>query len=167
MCASSNCKCTRDGCIVFLFVRGYPCYLDFNTLHYILHMLKRYCGKDSLWGLPPFQSTPAPIDYCFFKDNRSKDDQERQLIANKYPNLSMSSAVSSLLYAAQNTCSDILWITNKLAKSASNPGMKDFDALIHLFGYLRKYLDYAIKFYRIMNQSPVYEICTKHKIPIT
>ena len=79
----------------------------------------------------------------------------------------MPSAVSSLLYAALNTRSDILWITNKLAKSANNPGMKDFDALMHLFGYLRKYPDYAIRFYRNVKQSPVYEICTRHKIQMT
>ena len=42
--------------------------------NYILHVLKRYCGKDSPWGLPPFQSTPAPIDYCYSKDNRPKDE---------------------------------------------------------------------------------------------
>ena len=135
--------------------------------NYIHHVLKRYCGKDTSWGLPPFQSTPAPTDYIYSKDNRPKSEEEKTLIAAKYPNLSMPSAVSSLLYAALNTRSDILWATNKLAKSANNPGLKDFAALMHLFGYLRKYPDYAIKFYRDVSQSPANQICLKHQIPAT
>ena len=75
----------------------------------------------------------------------------------------MPSAVSSLLYAALNTCSDILWITSKLAKSANNPSLKDVDVLMHLSVYLRKYSDYSIKFYRNATHFPVYEICSRHK----
>ena len=135
--------------------------------NYVRHMLNRYCGEDSPWGLPPFQSTPAPIDYFYSKDNRPKNEEEKKVLHSTYPGLSMPSAVSSLLYAALNTRSDILWITNKLAKSANNPGLKDYQALMHLFGYLRKYPDYAIKFYRNIEQSPVYEICNKHGIKMT
>ena len=36
------------------------------------------------------------------------------------------------------TTNDILWITNKLAKSTNDPGLKEFQALMHLFGYLEK-----------------------------
>ena len=70
----------------------------------------------------------------------------------------MPSAVSSLLYLAMNTRSDILFVVNKLAKSATNPGIQDFKALIHCFGYLRKYPDYGIKFYSNLNDSPSYQI---------
>ena len=104
--------------------------------NYIQHLLNRYCSKDSPFGLPPVQSTPAPIDYVYTKSNRPKNDQERKEIKEKFGSISMPSAVSSLLYAALNTRSDILWITNKLAKSANNPGMVDFLALMHVFGYL-------------------------------
>ena len=79
----------------------------------------------------------------------------------------MASAVSSLLYAALNTRSDILWITNKLAKSSSCPGVKDFEALMHVFGYLRKYPDCAIKFYADIKESPVHKICDKNNIGYT
>ena len=127
--------------------------------NYIRHMLNRYCGKETKWGLPPFQSTPAPVDYVYTQTNRPQNDEEKQIIATKFKGLSMASAVSSLLYAALNTRSDILWATNKLAKSVNNPGVKDFEALLHLFGYLRQFPDYAIKFYRNIKQSPVYEIC--------
>ena len=79
----------------------------------------------------------------------------------------MASAVSSLLYAALNTRCDILWITNKLAKSCTNPGMKDFEALLHVFGYLRKHSDYSIKLYSNVKDSPAWHICDKYKIEPT
>ena len=132
--------------------------------NYVKLILNCYCGENSPWGLPPFQSTPAPIDYSYTKENRPKDEEERKIVEATYSGLSMPSAVSSLLYAALNTRSDVLWITNKLAKSANNPGVKDFQALMHLFGYLRKFPDYAIKFYADVTQSPVYDICQRHKI---
>ena len=79
----------------------------------------------------------------------------------------MASAVSSLLYVALNTRSDILWITNKLAKSCNNPGIKDFEALMHCFGYLRKYSDYGIRYYGDLKNSPVYQICEKNGVEYT
>ena len=79
----------------------------------------------------------------------------------------MASAVSSLLYAALNTRCDILWVTNKLAKSSTCPGMKDFEALMHVFGYLRRYPDYVIKFYAKLEDSPVHKICEKHGLEQT
>ena len=79
----------------------------------------------------------------------------------------MASAVSSLLYAALNTQVDILWITNKLAKSSTDPGVKDYEALLHVSGYLRTFSDYGIKFYTYVSQSPVHVICQRLKIPVT
>jgi hypothetical protein len=79
----------------------------------------------------------------------------------------MASAVSSLLYAALNTRCDILWITNKLAKSCSNPGTKDFEALLHVFSYLQKFPDYAIKLYSNVKESPAHQICQKKGIKPT
>ena len=132
--------------------------------NYIRHILNRYCGKDSPWGLPPMQSTPAPVEYVYSKCNRPVDDQAKKEIESRFKTLSMPSAVSSLLYAALNTRPDILWITNKLAKSSNCPGLKDYEALLHVFGYLRKYPDYGLKFYSDVSQSPVHQICHKHKI---
>lgn len=112
------------------------------------------------------QETPAPKDYVYTKGNRlTPNDEERKEIESKYLDLSMASTVSSLLYVALNTQCDILWIVNKLAKLSSNPGLEqDFKALMHCFGYLRKYPDYAIKFYANIKDSPVYEICEKHNV---
>ena len=134
---------------------------------YVRHVLNRYCGKDSTWGLPSEKDTPAPIDYVYSKDNRPTNEKDRQEIQEHYPDLSMASAVSSLLYCALNSRSDILWAVNKLAKSSTNPGIKDFNALMHLFGYLRRFPDYAIKYYANLEESPVVKICKEHKTPIS
>jgi hypothetical protein len=134
---------------------------------YAKHLLNRYCGKDSAWGLPPMQDTPAPVDYVYSKLNRPVTDNDKKEIQTRFPDLSMSSAVSSLLYIALNTRCDILWIVNKLAKSSTQPGIKDFEALLHCFGYLRKRPDFAIKFYADIKESPIYEICKKNNIEMT
>ena len=134
---------------------------------YAKHVLNRYCHKDSPWGLPPMKSTPAPVDYVYSKSNRPVDEAEEKLIALKYPNLSMASAVSSLLYIALNSRSDILWIVNKLAKSSSKPGLKDYEALMHCFGYLRQYPSFGIKYYANVKESPVYKICERNNVPYT
>jgi len=135
--------------------------------NYIRHVLNRYCGKETIWGLPRMQSTPAPIDYIYTKENRPSTEEEKETIKKRFKGLSMPSAVSSLLYAALNTRCDILWITNKLAKSCSNPGIADYEALLHVFGYLRKFPDYAIKFYANAKESPVFNICDKNNIETT
>ena len=38
---------------------------------------------------------------------------------------------------------------------------------MHCFGYLRKFPDMAIKFYANPKESPVYQICDKHKVEFT
>ena len=53
--------------------------------NYVRHILNRYCGKNSPWGLPPFQSTPAPIDYVYSTANRPTSDDEKKLISSTYP----------------------------------------------------------------------------------
>ena len=65
---------------------------------------------------------------------RPKSEEEKTLINRKYDGLSMTSVVSSFLYAVSNTRRDILWITNKLAKLADNPRIKDYEALLHVLG---------------------------------
>ena len=113
------------------------------------------------------KDTPAPSDYLFTKENRPQNEEEIKEIQNNFGDILMPSAVSSLLYLALNTRSDILWITNKLTKSASNPGFKDYKALMHCFRYLRKHTGYAIKFYADETQLPVYKICIQHNIKYT
>jgi hypothetical protein len=107
--------------------------------------------------VPPFKETPAPLDYVFTKQNRPTIEQKRE-IETRFKGLHFHSAVFSILYLAFGTRSDIMFITCKLSKACHDPGIKDYEALLWLFGYLRKYPDYAIKFYHDVTQSPVYQI---------
>jgi hypothetical protein len=134
---------------------------------YAKHLLNRYCGKDSHWGLPPMQDTPAPVDYIYSKANRPSSDEEHAVIKKRFPVLSMASAISSLLYIALNTRSDILWIVNKLAKSSIQPGIKDFEVLLHCFGYLRKYPALVLKYYANIEESPISKLCQKYNVDMT
>ena len=110
---------------------------------------------------------PASLDYVYSKANKPQTDEEKAKIEKWFPGLSMASAVSSLLYISLNTRIDILWVVNKLAKSSSNPGLKNFKALMHCFGYLRKYIDMGIRFYANEKESPVYQLCQKNGVDYT
>ncbi len=52
----------------------------------------------------------------------------------------------------------------KLAKACLAPGIKDFDALFWLLGYLRKYPAYGIRFYPNADKSPINELLRTHEI---
>jgi hypothetical protein len=113
------------------------------------------------------QSTPVPVDYVYSKANQPITEEEKTEIKTRFLELSMSSAVSLLLYLVLNTRCDILWVVNKLAKSSTQPGIKDMEALLHCFGYIRKSPDFATKYYTSIEESPVYKICKKHNVPIS
>jgi hypothetical protein len=54
-----------------------------------------------------------------------------------------------------------------LAKSSTQPGIKDFEVLLHCFGYLHKYPTLALKYYANIEESPVYKLCQKYKVSMT
>lgn len=71
--------------------------------------------------------------------------------------------VRSLLYKALNTQADILLITNKLTKPSTDSDVKYYEALLHVFIYLRVYPDYALEFDANASLSLVHQICKQHK----
>jgi hypothetical protein len=76
--------------------------------------------------------------------------------------------VCSIQYFTFGTQDNILFITGKLSKACHDPRIKDFKALMWLFGYLRKYYsDYCVKFYLDVTQSPRCQIMKTHKVPIS
>jgi len=145
-------------------------YEDFSysidQYRYAKNVLAKFCPKDAPFGVPKHRKTPAPIDYVFTKENRPSEEQQKQLTID-YRGLDFRSAVCSLLYLAISTRGDILFIVNKLAKACLNPGRKDFEALLHLFGYLRAEPAWGSKFYAQPEESPVNTILRKHKVPKT
>jgi hypothetical protein len=111
----------------------------------------------------PYRETPAPTSYVFTKKNRPTVEQQQE-IATRFQGLHFQSAICSILYLAFNTRPDIMFMTCKLSKACHDPGIKDFEALVWLFGYLQKYPDNALKYYHDVTQSPVYQIAKSQNI---
>jgi len=128
---------------------------------YALNTLKRFDPD----GTIKTRETPLPPDYVYTKDNRPKEDHERAEVERKYHFIHFRSAVCTLLYAAYNTRADILFAVCKLAKACTCPGMKDYDALLWLIGYLKYKPNLAIKFYPDRNNNPIYNICLANSVP--
>jgi len=128
---------------------------------YALNTLKRFDPD----GTIKTRETPLPPDYIYSKDNRPQTDQDRAEVERNYHFIHFRSAVCTLLYAAYNTRADILFAVCKLAKACTCPGMKDYDALIWLLGYLKLKPNLAIKFYPDRNKNPIYNICLANSIP--
>jgi hypothetical protein len=138
--------------------------ISLDQHRYALNIVICYNPPDAPWGVPPFRETPAPPDYVFTKENRPTPEQVKE-IERRFKGLHFRSAVCSILYLAFGTRPDIMFITCKLSKACHEPGIKDYEALLWLFGYLRKYPDYAIKFYHDVKQSPIYQIAKTQNIP--
>ena len=129
-------------------------------------IIKRFCPDNASYGTPTYQDTPEPLLYQPQKKYEPTEAESR-LIQKEFSNLKYVSAVCTLLYLALGTRPDITWIVMKLAKSCKEPGIADYNALLHLLGYLRKYNNYAIKYYANEEESPVYKICRTHNIEPT
>jgi KUP system potassium uptake protein len=146
-------------------IYAYSCgSISLDQHRYALNIVKRYNPPEAPWGVPRFRETPAPLDYVFTKGNRPTPEQKKE-IETRFKGLHFRSAVCSILYLAFGTRPDIMFITCKLSKACHDPGIKDYEALLWLFGYIRNYPDYAIKFYHDVTQSPVYQIAQSQNIP--
>ena len=138
--------------------------ISFDQHRYVLNLLRRFTSDDAQYGTPRFRDTPAPPEYAYSKENRPVTEEDHRVIQDKYPGLDFRSCLCTILYLAYSTRSDILFIVCKLAKACTAPGIKDYDALFWLLGYLRKCPAYAIKFYPTPSKSPVHELLQSHEI---
>ena len=128
---------------------------------YVLNTLQRYDPHN----LIKKRKTPFPTDYLFSKENRPKNEEEIKLIDEGYSSIDFRSAVCTLLYLAYNTRADILFAVTKLAKACVCPGLKDYEALYWLMGYIKERPDLAIKFYPNRHENPIKLLCTMNNIP--
>jgi hypothetical protein len=148
-------------------IHRYSCgSISLDQQRYALNIVKRYNPPEAPWGVPQFRETPAPTTYIFSKENRPKEDQKLE-IESRFKGLHFRSAVCSILYLAFGTRADIMFITCKLSKACHDPGIQDYEALLWLFGYLRKYPDFGIKYYNDVKQSPIYSIAKERNIPMS
>jgi hypothetical protein len=138
--------------------------ISFDQHRYVLNLLQRFATDETPYGMPKHRDTPAPPEYVFSIANRPVTQQDRDPIYLKYPGLDFRSCVCTILYLAYSTRADILFITCKLAKACIAPGIKDYDALFWLLGYLRKYPAYGVRFYPNPTKSPVHELLKAHNM---
>ena len=77
--------------------------------------------------------------------------------------------VGYLIYLSGGTRYNITLSVYRLTKYAMEPGVKQFEVLMHLVGYLDRNLNMAISFYHKLDNSPVAEIIhmihKPHKTP--
>jgi hypothetical protein len=138
--------------------------ISFDQHRFVLNLLQRFADDTLPYGQPKYRDTPAPTDYVFSIENRPVTDQDHTEIKQKYPGFDFRSCLCTILYLAYSTRADILFIVCKLAKACVNPGIKDYDALYWLLGYLRKYPAYGIRFYTNVSTSPVNELLRNNTI---
>jgi hypothetical protein len=68
-------------------------------------------------------------------------------IDSKYHDFDYQSCVGALLYLSGGTWYNISYTGNKLAKNTGNPGMKHYNGIMYLLGYLNNYPQLGIQFY--------------------
>ena len=91
----------------------------------------------------------------------AKDLNEVTKLSEEYQ-IDYPSAVGSLIYLL-TTRPDITFAVTKLAKLMQMPGRGHLKALIHLLDYLRDNLEYRIKFYKNVEDSPIHELLVRNK----
>lgn len=76
-------------------------------------------------------STPLPPSFKFYR--ASEDEAE----AFSLENINYRSAFGSLMYLAQCTRPDLAYAVGVLSQHLERPGQKHWDAVIHVFRYLK------------------------------
>ncbi len=81
------------------------------------------------------------------KQWNAESDEDKRETEKKYNGLDYRSCVRSLIYLETGTRYDIMFAVTKLAKFVSNPGIKHYEMLIWLLGYLKKFPNLGIRYY--------------------
>ena len=61
---------------------------------------------------------------------------------------------------------DICYAVNKLAKFSANLGAKHYRALLHLVGFVKSNTNKRLKFYKNIEESPVFHMLKENNIII-
>ena len=137
--------------------------LDQNM--YCNNLLKKFQPPDSTWGKQEDQDNPLPDGIKMSKEWKPKTIEERDSIMKLYREFNYRGCVGSLIYLSGGTRYDITFAVNKLAKYVMDPGVKHFEALMHLLGYLNKHPNMAIRFYNKVEDSPIAKILRMNHKP--
>ena len=111
------------------------CTIHLSQKQYIINMLERYgfadCGT---------VSTPIDPGVALTEEQCPKTDEEKQEMRS----IPYISAIGSLIYLAISTRPDISFAVGRLARYNTNPGPAHWQAVKHLFRYLKGTMDYRL-----------------------
>ena len=130
--------------------------ITIDQLRYCLSLVKRFLDKAGCKKVVQFHNSSLPAIFVPSSADNYTDLTQVGLLQEEY-NIDYASCIGALIYLSQ-TCTDILFAVNKLAKYSKKPGEVHMQALIHLLRYLRDNSYLGVKFYCNITQSPVYNI---------
>ena len=107
---------------------------------------------------------PLPSDWIATKTEEAKDDKEVQALSAEY-RIDYPSVIGSFIYLL-NTRPDLTFAVTKLAKFMRKPGRNHFKGVIHVLQYLRDNIQKGLKFYRHIEDSPMYDLLKQNNVKL-
>ncbi|MGH7954813.1 MAG: reverse transcriptase domain-containing protein [Gloeomargaritales cyanobacterium] len=126
-----------------------------DQARYCTNLLQRYQPEGCSWGRSPNRQTPLLPGTQMSRTWCAIDEDDRNEVRKKFGGLDYRSCIGSLIYLAAGTRYDILYAVTKLAKYGINPGIKHFECLFHLLGYLNRTKHFGIRYFHNYEDSPV------------
>ena len=106
------------------------------------------------------QDSPLPSKFILTKADSPTNQAQTLEVKKRFQNLHYRSAIGSLLYMSCCTRPDICYAVNKLAKFSTNPGIKRYRSLLYLIGFVKNNPNLGSRFYRTIQDSPVFKMFT-------
>lgn len=126
-----------------------------DQARYCSNLLQRYQPEGCQWGRSPDRHTPLPPGTQMSTTWCANDVDGKQEVEKRFGKLDYRSCIGSLIYLAAGTRYDILYAVTKLAKYCTNPGVRHFECLYHLLGYLNRTKNFGIRYYDDYEKAPV------------
>jgi len=129
--------------------------ISIDQSRYCLSVVKRYLDTAGCAKVNKLHSSPLPSEFIPTADDCSPNQGAVKALEERF-NIAYDSCVGALIYLAQ-TRPDIAFAVNKLAKFSRSPGIKHFEAILHLLRYLRDNIYLGLRFYSDVKDSPIYK----------
>jgi len=136
--------------------------IELDQSRYCAPVVKKYLEIAGAPKVIRAHNTPFALDFIPTTDNCSKDKDTANELEDQY-NIDFASCVGSFIYLGMTHC-DIVYVVNKLAKFTRKPGVKHFEALLHVLRYLRDNMLLGIKFYSDCSRSPLITMLQSQEI---
>ena len=101
------------------------------------HVLNQFC----LEHITP-RNMPLPARISLNSNMSPKTSSEKQAMDNKL----YHSILGSVMWGQLATCPDLSFSVSLLAQFQANPGLKHWNMLMHVIGYIKNMLDYGLTY---------------------